>query len=72
MLLNNPDQSPTLDTAEKIAVEIGTTLSAMIAPPTDDQMRAELISGFSRLDDRGRAQVLALIRADLSQIDGAE
>lgn len=72
MLLNKPDQSPTLDTAEKIARQIGTTLSAMISSPSDDVMKAELIEGFSRLDDRGRSQVLALIRADLRQIDGTE
>lgn len=72
MLLGKPDQSPTLDTAEKIANQIGCSLAHMIAPPSDEILTSELIEGFSQLDERGQSQVLALIRADLAQIHGHE
>lgn len=67
-LLDIPSQSPTLDTAEKIARQMGTTLVDMICPPSGLDVATEMVRLFDQLDARGRARALAAMRADLAEI----
>lgn len=68
-LLTNPDQSPKLETAERIAQQIGMTLVEMISEPSAEELRNEFTSLFSRLDDQGKRRALASIRADIEHLE---
>jgi transcriptional regulator with XRE-family HTH domain len=67
-MLKTGSQSPKLDTAEKIANAMGVSLVDIISPEVSGDSTQQLLSFFTRLDDRGRVRVLAGMKAEIEHL----